>query len=271
MLISVDHGNSAIKTNNISFISGLTEYPVRPPLADDIIKYQGVYWTLTGNRIAYMRNKTRDERFFILTLFAISKEMEKAGGVWPGLDIDLAAGLPPEHYSILKDDFSEYFRRVNVNFTYNDIPHCVNFDNVFVYPQAYAAVVPYSKMFITMPRVFIVDIGGFTIDVLLLRYGKPDLQFCRSLELGVIPMNNEIISKISSQYDLRIEDDHIAEVLQGHNTILPDRAVIAIHEMVIAYVNNIINKLRELQVDLRVDPAVFLGGGGNLFRLYMCA
>ena len=37
--------------------------------------------------------------------------------------------------------------------------------------------------------MFIVDIGGYTTDVLLLRNGKPDLQFCRSLESGVITMN----------------------------------------------------------------------------------
>lgn len=33
------------------------------------------------------------------------------------------------------------------------------------------------------------DIGGYTTDVLLLKNGKTDLQFCRSLETGIITMN----------------------------------------------------------------------------------
>lgn len=41
-----------------------------------------------------------------------------------------------------------------------------------VFPQAYAAVVPQSSMIVNTPRIFIVDIGGYTTDVLLLKNGK---------------------------------------------------------------------------------------------------
>lgn len=61
-------------------------------------------------------------------------------------------------------------------------------------------------------RLFIVDIGGYTTDVLLLQNGKPNLQFCRSLEMGVITMNNEVIHKVNSQFDMLIDDEHIAAV-----------------------------------------------------------
>lgn len=40
---------------------------------------------------------------------------------------------------------------------------------VFVYPQAYAAVVPQAEKLRETPRTFVVDIGGYTTDVLLLR------------------------------------------------------------------------------------------------------
>lgn len=42
-------------------------------------------------------------------------------------------------------------------------------DKVMVFPQAYAAVVPKSSMVVNMLRVFVVDIGGYTTDVLLLK------------------------------------------------------------------------------------------------------
>lgn len=41
--------------------------------------YRGKYYTLTDQRIPYRRDKTEDERFFILTLFAIAHEIEAMG------------------------------------------------------------------------------------------------------------------------------------------------------------------------------------------------
>ena len=35
MLIAIDHGNYAIKTPNHSFVSGLSEHTVKPPMTDD--------------------------------------------------------------------------------------------------------------------------------------------------------------------------------------------------------------------------------------------
>src|SRR5699024_9646078 len=121
--------------------------------------------------------------------------------------IDLAVGLPPEHYGMLKDRFAQYFRRSEpINFVYKNRPMTISIRRVLVYPQAYAAVIPQSSQLLKTLRVFVIDIGGFTTDVLLLRNGKPDLQFCRSLESGIITMNNEIIGKISAQHDMKIED-----------------------------------------------------------------
>ena len=79
MLIAIDHGNYAIKTPRFSFVAGLSEHAPKPPLADEVIEYGGRYWTLSGRRLPYMRDKTRDNRHFILSLFAIAKELVNAG------------------------------------------------------------------------------------------------------------------------------------------------------------------------------------------------
>jgi len=269
MLIAIDHGNYAVKTKNFNFTAGLAEYTVRPPLAEDVIEYDGKYWALTSQRIPYMRDKTKDDRYFILTLFAIAKEMLEAGGIQPFADVDLAVGLPPEHYSVLKDKFSQYFKRGNVKFVYNDTPVCLMLRRILVYPQAYAAVVPQSRQLIDATRMFILDIGGYTTDVLLLRSGKPDLQFCRSLETGVITMNNDIIGKVSALHDMKVEEDHISAVLQGKETILPDEVIQTILSSAKQHAGGILDKLRELQVDLRSNPAIFIGGGAVLFKPFL--
>jgi plasmid segregation protein ParM len=269
MLIAIDHGNCAIKTPNISFTSGLTDYSVKPPLASDVIEFEGRYYALTGNRIPSMRDKTRDDRYFVLSLFAIAKELMTLGELKPYTEISLAAGLPPEHYSSLKERFTRYFMRKGVKFVYNDTPVCLTISRVFVYPQAYAAVVPRARELVGANRMFIIDIGGFTTDVLLLRNGKPDLQFCRSLETGVITMNNDIIGKVSALHDMKIEDDHIASVIEGQETILPEGVKATIREAGGRHSDMILDKLRELQIDLRSNPAIFIGGGSVLFRQYI--
>ena len=114
-----------------------------------------------------MRDKTQDDRYFVLTLLAVAKELEDTGRYSPVEQIQLAVGLPPEHYGVLKDKFARYFKRDGIiKFVYKDKPYSIMIDKVMVFPQAYAAVVPKSSMVVNMLRVFVVDIGG---ESLLLR------------------------------------------------------------------------------------------------------
>ncbi|MGI6028841.1 MAG: ParM/StbA family protein [Candidatus Heteroscillospira sp.] len=268
MLFAIDHGNSAIKTPNFVFTSGLNDYPVKPPVDTDVLEFGGTYWTLSGERIPYMRDKTKDDRFFILSLFAIAKELRERGVHQPMVETELAIGLPPEHYE-LRNRFADYFKRGTVQFVFNGTPICLMIRQVFVYPQAYAAVVPQAQIIRQNPRTFVVDIGGFTTDVLLLRGVQPDMQFCRSLEMGAIPMGNSIIGRVSALHDIKIDDDHIADVIQGRPTILPEDVQDTIRTTVKNYAAGILDKLRELQVDLRATPAIFTGGGAALFRPFL--
>lgn len=75
MLIAIDHGNKLVKVpNHPPFTSGLQESD-SPPFGGETLKYRGKYYTLSEKRIPYHRDKTEDERFFVLTLFAIAYRM----------------------------------------------------------------------------------------------------------------------------------------------------------------------------------------------------
>ena len=161
MLLGIDHGNYAVKTREFDFVSGLAEHTVKPPMTDEILEYQGKYWTLSGKRLSYMRDKTQDDRFFILSLFAIAKELEKRGKYVPMEKIQLAVGLPPEHYGLLRERFGEYFKdRGMLEFMYGGKPYRIFIDRVMVFPQAYAAVIQKSSLIVKTVRVFVIDIGG---------------------------------------------------------------------------------------------------------------
>lgn len=270
MLLGIDHGNFAIKIPECDFISGLAEHTVKPPMTEEVLEYQGRFWTLSGKRLNYMRDKTQDDRYFILTLFAIAKAMEARGKHSPMEQIQLAVGLPPEHFGLLRERFSNYFmERGLVEFVYAGKPYRIFINQVMVYPQAYAAVIPRSSQIIKTVRVYVIDIGGYTTDVLLLRKGVPDMQVCRSLETGIITMNNEVIRKVGALHDMRIEDEHINAVLLGEEIILPKQIITTIREEARYHAKYILDQLRELQVDLRANPAIFLGGGGMLLKPFL--
>lgn len=269
VIIAVDHGNARIKTPHFGFVSGLTDYTVLPPLADDVIEYNGKFWALTGERIPYMRDKTQDDRFYVLTLFAIAKEIKrmKAGSFVEGLE--LAAGLPPEHFGALKNRFREYLSRSPVRFKYNSEMFQFTVANVHLYPQGYAAIAKDIDRICAYSSVYLVDIGGYTTDVWLLRQGQADLQVCYSLEAGTIPLTRAVARKVNAQHDMRIEENHILDVLQGKSTILPYPVQLVIRETVAAQAVQILNSLREIQVNLRSTPVIFSGGGAIMLKPYI--
>ena len=104
--IPLDHGNRNMKTAEEVFTSGLAESDLKPVLGE-YLQYNGKFYSLTGERIPYMRDKSLDDRFFILPLFGIGKELERR--TQPQKDIiyqvELPVGLPPKHYGALFEKF----------------------------------------------------------------------------------------------------------------------------------------------------------------------
>lgn len=71
MLIPIDHGNKQIKTLHKTFVSGLCVSDTKPPFGKDVLFYDGKYYTLTDQRIPYMRDKTKDNRYFKTVVFPV--------------------------------------------------------------------------------------------------------------------------------------------------------------------------------------------------------
>ena len=165
MIISVDHGNKSIKTPNALFTSGLISSEGLQGFKTDYICWNGRYYTLTEQRIAY-----------------------------------------------------------------------------------------------------IIDIGGFTIDVLKLRSGHPDLAVVESFEKGVITLYNGIASKCNALYARILEDCDIDEVIRNQPTVLPGEVQQLIRTMTSDFPTEFYNFLRERGVDVSTSKCVFAGGGSLLLR-----
>lgn len=271
LIVPVDHGNQNMKTENAVFTSGLIESDCKPVLGD-YLYYKNKYYSLTEQRIPYMRDKTQDDRFFILTLFAIAIEAEKQGATSENnvLQVSLPIGLPPKHFGMLYQKFQDYFfSRGTQHFTYKSRHYEVHIENVATYPQDYAASMTIYPKLKEYNRVVIADLGGFTFDYLLLRNGNPDLAVCDSLEKGIITLRNKIISRINSEYDVLLEGSDIDCIIKDGKTDYEDEVVRTIKEMTRTYVEDLLGDLRERGIDLKGVCIVFIGGGALLLRDYL--
>lgn len=270
MIIAVDHGNKSIKTTHAVFTSGLVVSEGMPGFKTDYILWNDKCYTLTERRISYLRDKTEDERFYILTLFAIAMELEYRGipeSLDP-VDITLLVGLPPAHYEQLHSRFEQYFLRGReiIDFEYNGKYHSIRITKVYSYPQAFAAAVTQYGSLKQHSTAYVIDIGGFTIDVLKLRSGRPDLAVVESFEKGVITLYNSIASKCNSMYARILEDSDIDEVIRNEATVLPGEVQLLIRKMTNEFLSEFYNFLRERGIDVTTSKCVFAGGGSILLR-----
>jgi len=270
MIISVDHGNRSIKTPAFLFTSGVIVSDNKFGIKSDYIFWGGKYYTLTEKRISYMRDKTEDERFYVLTLFAIAYELERQNveETLDPIDITLLVGLPPAHYGQLHRRFEDYFfrKREIVDFEYNDRCYSIRINKVVSYSQALAAAVTRYGDLKNHAVSYVIDIGGFTVDVLKLRKGRPDLEVMESFEQGVITLYNKIMSQCNAQFDRLLEDSDIDEVIMSEPTILPGEIQLLIRNNAQQFLSEFFNFLRERGIDVKSSKCVFAGGGSMLLR-----
>lgn len=268
MLIAIDHGNKLIKIpNHAPFTSGIQESDT-PPFGGETLKYLGKYYTLSEKRIPYHRDKTEDERFFILTLFAIAYEIQAVGGYSPNImRIQLAVGLPPAHYGAQHKAFINYFtNRGAVQFEFQHRTYSIYIEKVLCFPQAYAAAVTMLQSLRDKPKALIIDQGGMTTDLLLLKDGTGDLSVCESLEHGVIILYNQVKSRVNAELDVLLEESEIDAILLGRKEHVSSEVAAMVERQAQEFVNDLFSTLRERGLELKSGVVVFVGGGAILLR-----
>ena len=268
MLIGVDHGNKQIKTVHCDpFVSGLQQSVTRP-FGQDVLRYQKTYYTLSNERIPYRKDKTEDDRFFILSLFALAREIEARGAYSTEVQrIQLAVGLPPAHFGAQVERFTQYFgQRGVVEFEAQNKPFSIYVEDVACFPQAYAAASTMLHVLVDDPKAVILDIGGFTADYLLMKNGQADLTSCDSLENGVILLYNKVRSKVNAEFDLLLDEGDVDSILLGKKTSYPEAVVRLVEALAQEFINDLFSTLRERMLDLRYCKVVFVGGGAILLK-----
>ena len=85
IIMGIDHGNGNMKGVHVNFPCGLVRYTSEPGrfMNEDILEYNGVYYTLSETRMPFKADKTVDEDYFILTLFSLALEAREEESLYP--------------------------------------------------------------------------------------------------------------------------------------------------------------------------------------------
>ena len=266
LTIGVDHGYAAMKSAHFSFPTGLVEYDHEPYTQQNVLEYGGKFYVVGSGRQPLQKDKTLTEDYYILTLAAVAKELacRKADAT---ASVHLAAGLPLTSFGLDKKKFRAYLLRDGrpVFFRFEGSAYTVRITEVSLFPQGYAAVLTQPDL-LNEPSVILADVGGWTVDLMLLDNRVPNAATCRSLELGMIRCLDEIAEQVRRNLGLSMTAAQIESVLCGEASSVDDNAKQIIHRAADGYARRLLSAIAESGLDARAMPAVFLGGGAALLK-----
>ncbi|MCI7625518.1 MAG: ParM/StbA family protein [Firmicutes bacterium] len=267
MNIGIDHGYYAIKTRHFSFPAGIAVYSHEPYTLQNTLEYGGKFYVCGTGRQPILRNKTENDNYYLPTLAAIAREIKQRGENTE-CSITLAAGLPLAGFGREKKSFREYLLRSSqlVCFKFEGVSYKITIEDVKLFPQGYSAIAIHPELIQNEPSVLLMDIGGWTVDLMRLDNGVPDASTCRSLELGMIRCIDETKEQVRRDVGLSVTDAQVERVLAGKPCSMDERARSIIRKQGRLYTERLLSAVMESGFDLKAVPVVMLGGGASVVK-----
>ncbi len=270
IIIGIDHGYYAVKGTHVCFPTGLTAYDYEPYTMQNVLQYQGTYYVCGTGRQALLKDKTVNDNYYLLTMAAIAQEIRYRK--WERkTEVTLAAGLPLASFGREKRPFREYlFRKEQpICFRYENEDYEIRITDVKLFPQGYSVVALHPEFINGEPSVLLIDVGGWTVDLMRLDNAVPNAETCRSLELGVIRCIDEITEQVRRKTGLSVTDVQIERVLGGFPCSMGNVAKEIILRHGRTYTERILSSVMEAGFDLKAIPSVFIGGGASIIKRHV--
>lgn len=263
IIIGIDHGYGNIKTANSCFPTGVNSFDTEPIFKDNMLVYNNKYYLIGNDHKEFIPDKIFDDDYYILTLAGIAKELNFHKIYFA--DIYLAAGLPLTWVSGQKEQFKKYLlQNKQVNFTFKNKSYFINFIDVDIYPQGFAAIINNISEFTGMNMLC--DIGNGTMNIMLVTDKKPDAQRIYTEKFGTHQCILQIRENIMRKYHTEIPEQIINSVLRFGTADIDKDYLQTIIQTAKKYVFNIFRKLREHGYDEKLMKLHVVGGGSHLIK-----
>ena len=266
IIMGIDIGYGNTKGSRTLIQSGVKKLVSKPPIDTKTVEYNGEYYAVGGSKLDIQKSKTENENTLILTMATIAEELKKIGR--NSADIRLGVGLPLTRMGAEKQDYLDYMLKSRrLNFRYEGRRYNFYIVSVDVFPQGYAGVI--SKLNTFGTSAVVVDIGSWTIDILPLIEGQPDLARCKSLPMGTITAINDINETLRQKFGEEAEEVFIKEVMIKGSSNINKEYLRVIQEGLYNYVGDIMNNLRSLKFNSILTQFVFIGGGATIIKNFL--
>ena len=173
-----------------------------------------------------LRTKTENEQYYLLTLAAIAQEIRFRKAPRKA-EVVLAAGLPLTSFGREKKNFRDYLleRKNPVVFEYEGEIYEIRVLDVRLFPQGYSVVAMHPEIIRDEPSVLLVDIGGWTIDIMRLDNWVFQMQQPAGVwkwESSVC--QDEILEQVRRDTGLSITEVQVERVLNGKSCSISEEA-----------------------------------------------
>ena len=252
IIIGIDHGYYAIKTAHCSFPAGLTSYGEHEPYTrQGLLEFGGCFFVCGSGRQPIQRDKTINDNYYLLTLAAIAKEIRQRG-LPPECSVRIAAGLPLTSFGRDKPRFREYLLRSNqpVNFKFEGVEYSITIEEVAVFPQGYAALMTEVGLLQDEPSMLLMDLGGWTVDLMRIDNAIPVADTAHSLELGMIRCVDDIREQVRRETGLSLTDAQIENMLAGQPCTVSEAVRDIVNQQGRKYTEHLLSATMEAGFDL---------------------
>lgn len=262
-VIGIDHGYGNMKTCHFIFKSGVTEEDEVPAMNCTYILYNGKCYVIGEHHKVFNWSKTDDDHYYILTLAAIAKELERIG--IDKADVILAVGLPLNWVNKQKDKFKEYlFKKTDVTFNYCGKKYVIHIKDIEVYPQSFSAIAARLPEF--KGNTMLVDIGNGTINTLMISDGIPQRDTMKTDELGVNKCLTTIQDMIMDTMGKYLTDNDIEKYLINGDLDINNNIKDLMKKGVDKYIEDVFNTLKKRGYDPDLHKLYLVGGGARIIK-----
>ena len=163
--------------------------------------------------------------------------------------VKIAAGLPLTSFGRDKPKFRQYLLRSQpVLFRFEGTEYKIAVEDVALFPQGYAALLTDPDLLLDEPSLLLMDIGGWTVDLMRIDNARPVAETAHSLEFGMIRCIDAVREQVRRETGLSLTDVW----QQGR-----------------AYTERLFALVTEAGFDLRALPTVMLGGGAGIVQRHV--
>ena len=106
--------------------------------------------------------------------------------------------------------------------------YSITIEEVAIFPQGYAALMTETGLLQDEPSMLLMDLGGWTVDLMRIDNAIPAADTAHSLELGMIRCVDDIREQVRRETGLSLTDAQIENMLAGQPCTVSDAANIPI-------------------------------------------